>query len=43
MAALIAFDIVASGLAETDKVTLFTLGQTMVGDKDFAKAYEEKV
>lgn len=43
MAALVAYDIVKEGLAPKDKVTLITLGQTMVGDKAFAEAYEQQV
>ncbi|EYC00069.1 hypothetical protein Y032_0118g756 [Ancylostoma ceylanicum] len=43
IASLVAYDIVASGLLQKDKVTLFTLGQTMVGDKAFAEDYEKQV
>ncbi|KIH53497.1 triacylglycerol lipase [Ancylostoma duodenale] len=43
VAALVAVDIVKDGLADKDKVTLTTLGQPMVGDKDFAKEYEQQV
>ncbi|RCN31229.1 triacylglycerol lipase [Ancylostoma caninum] len=43
VAALVAVDIVEEGLAEKDKVTLITLGQTMVGEKTFAEEYEKQV
>ncbi|EYC00077.1 hypothetical protein Y032_0118g760 [Ancylostoma ceylanicum] len=43
LAALVALDIVKEELADKDKVTLITLGQSMVGDEDFAKAYEQQV
>ncbi|EPB77323.1 triacylglycerol lipase [Ancylostoma ceylanicum] len=43
LAALIAYDIAKKELVKKDKVTLITLGQSMVGDEDFAKAYEEQV
>ncbi|KIH54519.1 triacylglycerol lipase, partial [Ancylostoma duodenale] len=43
LAALVAVDIIKKGLAKKDTVTLITLGQSMVGDKDFAKEYEEEV
>ncbi|EYC00060.1 hypothetical protein Y032_0118g754 [Ancylostoma ceylanicum] len=43
VASLVAYDIVASGFLKKDKVTLFTLGQTMVGDKAFAEDYEKQV
>ncbi|RCN31228.1 triacylglycerol lipase [Ancylostoma caninum] len=43
VAALVAVDIVKENLAKKNKVTLITLGQSMVGDKDFAKAYEKEV
>ncbi|RCN31168.1 hypothetical protein ANCCAN_23059 [Ancylostoma caninum] len=42
VAALVAVDIVKENLAKKNKVTLITLGQSMVGDKDFAKAYEKE-
>ncbi|KAL6728331.1 hypothetical protein Aduo_010112 [Ancylostoma duodenale] len=43
LAALVAHDIVKEGLAKKEDVILITLGQIMVGDKDFAKAYEREV
>lgn len=43
LAALVAYDIVKEGLVKKDKVFLVTLGQTMVGDKEFDKAYDEQV
>ncbi|KAL6728332.1 hypothetical protein Aduo_010113 [Ancylostoma duodenale] len=43
LAALVAVDIVKSGLADEDKVTLITLGQPMVGDKDFVTEYGQQV
>ncbi|RCN31167.1 triacylglycerol lipase [Ancylostoma caninum] len=43
VAALVAVDIVKKGLANKGQVTLITLGQTMVGDENFAKAYEKEV
>ncbi|KIH54518.1 triacylglycerol lipase, partial [Ancylostoma duodenale] len=43
VASLVAYDIVASGLLKKKDVSLFTLGQVMVGDKDFAEDYEKQV
>ncbi|RCN31230.1 triacylglycerol lipase [Ancylostoma caninum] len=43
VASLVAYDIVASGLLKKNKVSLFTLGQVMVGDKNFAEDYEKQV
>ncbi|KIH46972.1 triacylglycerol lipase [Ancylostoma duodenale] len=43
LAALVALDIVKGDLVKNDSVTVITLGQMMVGDKEFAKAYEEKI
>ncbi|EPB77324.1 triacylglycerol lipase [Ancylostoma ceylanicum] len=43
LAALIAYDIVREGLINKDNVTLITLGQSLVGDKNFSKALEEQV
>ncbi|KIH61499.1 hypothetical protein ANCDUO_08230 [Ancylostoma duodenale] len=43
LATLVAHDIVADNRAENKDVTVITLGQMMVGDEEFAKAYEEQV
>ncbi|KAL6728703.1 hypothetical protein Aduo_010446 [Ancylostoma duodenale] len=43
VAALVAHDIVKTHLAKKDKVTLITLGQSMVGNKKFVEAYEKQV
>ncbi|KIH43883.1 hypothetical protein ANCDUO_26104, partial [Ancylostoma duodenale] len=42
LAALVANDIVARDPAQNHDVTLITLGQIMVGDEEFAKAYEQQ-
>ncbi|EYC00083.1 hypothetical protein Y032_0118g764 [Ancylostoma ceylanicum] len=43
LAALVAYDIVKGRLAMKDNVTVITLGQMMVGDENFTRAYEEEV